>query len=152
MSLQARTKVQQITNIIIVCLETNTEGGECQRTCGVLRQTVTEMTVMFSGGVGVLLCKEAARSLLAWELANDRIMSVRLKTMFTCATIIQDHAPTHSAFDGVKDDFYVQLNAEWVLYPAMMLRFSWETLMHNRTRHNRIPERFWQSSTGETHR
>ena len=107
---------------------------------------------MFSGGVGVLLCKEAARSLLAWELENDRILSVRLKTMLTCPTIMHDHAPTYSAFNGVEKDFYVQLNAEWVLYPAMMLIFSWETLMHNTTRHNRILERFGQSSTGEAHR
>jgi len=39
-----------------------------------------EVTVMFSGGskhergVGVLLSKEAAKSLLAWKAENDRIM------------------------------------------------------------------------------
>jgi len=72
---------------------------------------------MFSGGskhesgVSLLLSKGAARSLIAWEPVNDRIMSVRLKTRFTCATIIQAYAPTESASDAVKDDFYDQLNA-----------------------------------------
>ena len=76
-----------------------------------------DVTVMFSGGskhesgVGLLLSKGAARSLIAWEPVSDRLMTARLKTRFTCATIIQAYAPTESASDTDKDDFYEQLNA-----------------------------------------
>jgi len=31
-----------ITEIVIVCLETNAEGGECRRRCDVLRKTVPD--------------------------------------------------------------------------------------------------------------
>jgi len=74
-----------------------------------------DVTVMFSGGskhesgVGLLLSKGAARSLIAWEPVSDRLMTARLKTRFT--TIIQAYAPTESASDTDKDDFYEQLNA-----------------------------------------
>jgi len=35
-------KVLWITKTVIVCLETNTEGGECRRRCDVLRKTVPD--------------------------------------------------------------------------------------------------------------
>ena len=35
-------KVLWITEIVIVCLETNAEGGECRRRCDVLRKTVPD--------------------------------------------------------------------------------------------------------------
>ena len=35
-------KVLWTTEIVIVCLETNAEGGECRRRCDVLRKTVPD--------------------------------------------------------------------------------------------------------------
>ena len=49
--------------------------------------------------------------MIGWEPVSDRIMTLRLRTRFTCATIIQVYAPTDTAADNDKDVFYDQLDA-----------------------------------------
>src|SRR6218665_1816245 len=60
-------------------------------------------------GVEVVLNGEASRSLLGWEAVSDRIWTVRLQARFFNTTIIQVYAPTNTAEDGEKNDFYEQL-------------------------------------------
>ena len=81
-------------------------------------QLVSEdVTVLYSGGhkhehgVGILMSREAAKSMISWEPVSNRIMTLRLRTRFTCATIVQVYAPTDSAADSDKDVFYQQLDA-----------------------------------------
>jgi len=48
--------------------------------------------------------------MLSWEPVSDRIITVRLRTHYTCATVIQIYAPTEAALDNDKD-FYNQVSA-----------------------------------------
>jgi len=50
----------------------------------------------------MLLSKEAAKSMLSWEPVSDRIITVRLRTRYTCATIIQVYTPTEASLDNDK--------------------------------------------------
>jgi len=87
-----------------------------------------DVTVLYSGGdrhergVGVLISKEAAKSMISWEPVSDRIMTLRLRTRFTCATIIQAYAPTDGAPDMDKDIFYNQLGAVMDSIPSYDLK------------------------------
>ena len=73
------------------------------------------ITILHSGGqrhergVGILLSEEASRSLLSWEAVNDRIITARLQKKFFNTTIIQAYAPTNTADDDEKNEFYKQL-------------------------------------------
>ncbi len=59
-----------------------------------------------TGGVGFILSAEADKSVLSWEPVNERIISLRLQTRFIKTTVILVYAPTNSASDEDKDDFY----------------------------------------------
>jgi len=59
-------------------------------------------------GVGILLSREAAKSMISWETVSDRIMTVGLRTR---ATIVQVYAPTNAAIDSDKNVFYHQQDA-----------------------------------------
>ena len=63
-------------------------------------------------GVGLVLKKEARRTLLKWNPVNGRIMSVRFNSRFAKLTIIQVYAPTNDAEDESKEEFYEQLQRE----------------------------------------
>jgi len=75
-----------------------------------------DTTVIYSGGekhergVGILFDKTTEKVIINWEPVSDRIITARLKTRFTNVTIIQVYAPTETAWDAEKDDFYEQLN------------------------------------------
>ena len=60
-------------------------------------------------GVGIILDKEANKSLMEWEPVNNRIIRARLYSKFTKMTIVQCYAPTEEADDAEKDEFYAQL-------------------------------------------
>ena len=70
------------------------------------------MTIYYSGGtkhekgVGIILTKEMAKSVIAWEPASERIIMVRIETRYTKVTLIQVYAPTNAAEDQEKDEFY----------------------------------------------
>ena len=71
------------------------------------------ITVYYSGGeskhergVGILLNQKTAGAVIQWEPVNDRIIMVRLQSRYTKVTIIQVYAPTNTASDTEKDEFY----------------------------------------------
>ena len=90
---------------------------------GVLR-TATGESILYSGaeeehhrGVGLILNREVRRTLLKWNLVNERIMSARFNSRFAKLAIIQVYAPTNDAEDESKEEFYEQLQREVVATP-----------------------------------
>ena len=49
--------------------------------------------------------------MVIWEPVSDRIITVRLKTRFISVTVIQVYAPTETAWEKKKDDFYEELSS-----------------------------------------
>ncbi|KAL9961514.1 hypothetical protein ACROYT_G030469 [Oculina patagonica] len=60
-------------------------------------------------GVGLLIAKEAARSLMEWEPISERIITARFASKVRNITIIQCYAPTNLAGLEDKEQFYEQL-------------------------------------------
>jgi hypothetical protein len=77
-------------------------------------------TFLFSGkpegenasleGLGILLDKEAKRSLIEWQSVSARIIVARFKTNIRNIVMIQCYAPTEVADDAERQEFYVQLS------------------------------------------
>ena len=74
------------------------------------------ITILYSGretqhthGVGILLNKEAASALVAWKPVNHRIITARLQTRHAKVSIVQIYAPTDTADEEEKEEFYGQL-------------------------------------------
>ena len=72
-----------------------------------------EVTFLYSGaeethhrGVGLMLSKEASNSLIGWNPVNERILTARLQSRHTKATVMVVYAPTEDATDDEKNDFY----------------------------------------------
>lgn len=73
-------------------------------------------TLLFSGppgeadhhrnGVGLLLTKQAYKSLMEWEPVSERVLTARFKSKFQEVTIVQCYAPTNAADPEEKEDFY----------------------------------------------
>lgn len=78
-------------------------------------------TVLFSGhvedstphseGVALMLSREAAKSLIGWELVNSRIITAKFFTKANNikVSIIQCYAPTNDAEETRKEEFYSEL-------------------------------------------
>jgi len=87
-----------------------------------------DVTVLYSGGsklergVGLLLSKEATRSIVSWEPISERIIAMRLRTRHTCETIAQVHTSTETAPESDKDLFYNELSAVLDDIPSYDLR------------------------------
>ena len=62
------------------------------------------------GGVGIMLTKEARRSLIGWQAINNRLMTARFKSRVRNITIINCYAPHEMLDDVEKIHFYQQLN------------------------------------------
>ena len=60
-------------------------------------------------GVGILMNKNAAKSLIGWNPVNDRIITARFQSKHTKITLIQVYAPTENSDEEEKDNFYAQL-------------------------------------------
>ena len=61
-------------------------------------------------GVGILMDKEAKRSLIEWHPVSARIIVARFKTNIRNIVLIQCYAPTEAAEEAEKQEFYMQLN------------------------------------------
>ena len=61
-------------------------------------------------GVGILLDKEAKRSLIEWQPVSARINVACFKINIRNIVMIQYYAPTEVAEDTEKQEFYVQLS------------------------------------------
>ena len=76
-------------------------------------------TLLYSGkneerheaGVGVLLSKKAANSLLEWNPMSDRIITARFESRFKKVPIIMCYAPTNTSEEENKNSFYAQLQS-----------------------------------------
>jgi len=60
--------------------------------------------------VGILMNKEARRSLMEWSQILERIILARIKTKILNLTIIQCYAPTETTDKDMKEKFYQQLH------------------------------------------
>ena len=77
-------------------------------------------TICYSGrkdglhqeGVGIIMDKKSRRSLMGWELVNERIVRARFYSKYAKTTVIQCYAPTELATEEEKDIFYGQLQDE----------------------------------------
>ena len=79
----------------------------------------TGETLLFSGkeneedihenGVGLLLSKEAFKSLLEWEPISERIIKAKFLSKFKNVNIIMCYAPTNTSHEEEKIKFYNQL-------------------------------------------
>ena len=63
--------------------------------------------------MALILSKEAAKSLKEWEPIPERIIFARFESKCKNTTIIQVYAPTNDAEEGVKEDFYHQLQSAY---------------------------------------
>ena len=63
-----------------------------------------------SEGVGILMGKEAKRSLIEWHPVSARIIVARFKTTIRNIVMIQCYAPTAVADAAERQEFYVQVN------------------------------------------
>jgi len=74
------------------------------------------ITVLYSGhndqhthGVRIFLSKGAASAVIGWKPVSHRTITARLQTQQAKVTVIQVYAPTETAEDSEKDEFYSQL-------------------------------------------
>ena len=64
-----------------------------------------------TNGVGLLLSKDAAKSLIEWEPVSERIITARFTSKGRNITIIHCYAPTNSAEFEEKETFYQHLQS-----------------------------------------
>ena len=76
-------------------------------------------TLIFSGrkdgrheeGVGLLMSRELSKTLIEWKPISPRLLKARFNSKYTKLSVIVCYAPTNTADDDQKDEFYEQLNA-----------------------------------------
>ncbi|XP_071145171.1 craniofacial development protein 2-like [Mytilus edulis] len=98
--------------------------GECRWT-GSGKTVSINHTIIFSGraddqhkeGVGLIMNKESAKSLIEWEPINERLIKARFNSTYAKTTIIQCYSPTNDAEDEVKDAYYEALQTQIVKTP-----------------------------------
>ena len=80
------------------------------------RFTSEDFTVLHSGreelhyqGVGIIMHKNSAKSLIGWKPVNERIITARFQTKHAKVTVVQVYAPTETSPVEEKDAFYEQL-------------------------------------------
>ena len=75
-----------------------------------------DFTVLHSGreelhyqGVGIIIQKNSAKSLIGWKPVNERIITARFQIKHAKVTVVQVYAPTETSPAEEKDAFYEQL-------------------------------------------
>jgi len=97
------------------------------RWTGQERITSGQTTVLYSGReehhhrVGILLNKNAAKTMIGWKQVSKRIITARFATRHAKGTVVQVYAPTESASDCEKDRFYKQLQDELNSIPSYII-------------------------------
>ena len=74
-------------------------------------------TIIYSGrdddnhreGVGILMSKHAAQSLMEWTPISERVIQARFYSKYIKLTIIHVYAPTEDTDEQIKDEFYGRL-------------------------------------------
>ena len=106
------------------CTQFGTWNVRTMYQAGKVHQVVRETgeTVLYSGlagddaphekSVALILSKEA-KSLKEWEPISERIIFARFESKCRNTTIIQVYSPTNDAEEGVKEDFYHQLQSAY---------------------------------------
>ena len=61
------------------------------------------------GGVGILMTRFAARSLMDWTPISERIITARFYSKHVKMTIVHVYAPIEDAEESVQDEFYERL-------------------------------------------
>ena len=69
-------------------------------------------------GVGLLISKKLSKSLIGWTPLGSRLLKARFNSKYTKLTVIVCYAPTNTAEEEDKDDFYRQLQAAVETVPA----------------------------------
>lgn len=65
--------------------------------------TPEEMMKNHREGVGILMSKHAAESLMEWTPINERVIQARFSSRYIKLTIIYKYAPTEDAGEVIKD-------------------------------------------------
>jgi exonuclease III len=111
-TLNSTGKLAQVTNEMQK-YKLDILGVSEMRWTGSGRMVSDGVTVYYSGGtskhergVGLLLNQRISGAVIQWEPVNDRIITVRLQSRYTKVTIVQVYAPTNTASDEEKDEFY----------------------------------------------
>ena len=92
--------------------------AECRYT-GSDRITIEDKHVLYSGrddnrhyqGVALFCSSFAARCLISWEPINERLLVARFRSRSAKLSVVMCYAPTEAADDGVKDNFYHQMES-----------------------------------------
>ena len=80
------------------------------------KETCEGNTFIYSGqaehhsrGVGIIISREAEKSMIGWKPVNERIITARFQSRHVKTSIIQIYAPVEDAEEEIKDTFYQQL-------------------------------------------
>ena len=76
-----------------------------------------DKTILFSGntkhyerGVGLLLNRRCAQTMISWEPIRDRLLTARFQSRLVKCTVVRVYAPTNGDEEAVKDSFYTELD------------------------------------------
>ena len=102
--------------------------SECRWNGSGLTRLATGHRIIYSGhasedhehteGVGIMMTEESAKSLIEWEPVSPRIITARFNSKGRKVTIIQCYAPTNTAEEETKEEFYTMLQGILDKVPA----------------------------------
>jgi exonuclease III len=85
---------------------------------GRIKKPRYEYTLLYSGaekqgeqGVGFIIKRSLENSIIDFEPINSRLCKVRIKGKFCNTTVVNAYAPTESAKEEQKEQFYEDLNS-----------------------------------------
>jgi len=74
---------------------------------------------------------DAAKAVRSWNPVSDRIITVRLESLYTKTTVMQVYAPTNAAETAEEENFYEQLQQVVgdIQTHNLNIGYWWETSM-----------------------